>query len=284
MLIVKKAAMNSRLRAMVFWLFAFTGHENPWESENIVKSYYGEYRLQEPEETILKKLRAELPEMRMLDAGVGAGRTTYHFAPLAKEYVGVDISKNMIRACRRKFRNYPKRVPFEVADARNLPFKDNCFDFVLFSFNGIDSVNHEDRLKTLHEIRRVTKNGGYFCFSTHNLNHAWRFTIFRPPSKKPVNLLREVRRLFLVRLLNRKVWKTVRGKNKTRQGHLMFKDGAHNFKIKSYYVVPKEQIDQLTDSNFKHVGSYDLLGNEIKNPSELQSATDRWIYYLARAC
>ena len=49
-------------------------------------------------------------------------------------------------------------------------FEDSSFDFILFSFNGIDYMNHDERIRTLREIRRILKTGGYFCFSTHNLN------------------------------------------------------------------------------------------------------------------
>ena len=114
-----------------------------------------------PELSILEELRTELPNFRMLDIGVGAGRTTKHFAGLVKEYVGVDYSITMIKACREKFPQYR----LEVADARNLSlFDDAYFDFVLFSFNGIDAVEHQDRLAILREIRRVLRKGGYFCF------------------------------------------------------------------------------------------------------------------------
>ena len=258
----------------------YTVRLNDWASEDIVRKYRYFQKLQKPEEIVLNELRAKLPKMRMLDIGVGAGRTTYYFAPLTKEYVGVDISKNMIGACRRKFRNYPKKISFEVADARDLNlFGDNYFDFSLFSFNGIDMMNHDDRLRTLREIRRVTKNGGYVCFSAHNLNYAWNFATFKL-SRKPADLLLEAQRLFLMRLFNRKVWKILRTKNQRKQRYLIFNDGVWNFSLKLYYIKPEEQIDQLTNLNFKNIRSYDLLGNEIKNPSELQNATDCWIYYL----
>jgi ubiquinone/menaquinone biosynthesis C-methylase UbiE len=228
----------------IFRYLAFTVDEKPWESEDTVREYYVECHLQKPEETVLNELRAKLPKMRMLDIGVGVGRTTHHFASLAKEYIGVDYSKNMIRACRRKFRNYPKKISFEVADARDLNlFGDNYFDFVLFSFNGIDCMNHDDRLKTLREIRRVTKNGGYFCFSAHNLNYAWKLGTFKL-SRKPVELLRESRRLFLKRLFNRKIWKILRRKNQRKQQHMIITEvGTAIPKIKMYYIAPKEQID-----------------------------------------
>lgn len=163
----------------IFRLPAFTADENPWESEDIVKTYCVKRHLQKPEETVLDKLRAKLPKMRMLDIGVGAGCITYHFAPLVREYVGVDYSENMIRACRLKFKNSSKKISFRVADAKDLSFfGDNYFDLSLFSFNGIDYMGHDDRLRTLCEIYRITKNGGYFCFSTHNLNCAWKFFTF----------------------------------------------------------------------------------------------------------
>jgi SAM-dependent methyltransferase len=275
-----------RIIGEVLWLLGFTyvvHAENPWESENIVKKWVAKTTLEKPEETILNELRVELPKMMMLDIGVGGGRTTHDFAPLTREYVGVDNSEKMIRACRQEFRNYQKRITWEVADARNLPFEGSCFDFVLFSGCSIDLLNHDDRIRTLLEIQRVTKNGGYLCFSARNLNYAWKYTIFKARSRKPQDLLFEARRLFLTRLINRKVWKILRGNNQTRQGHLTFNDAVgaeHDFKLNIYYIAPKEQIDQLTNLNFKHIRTYNLLGNEIKNPSELRSAMDFSLYYL----
>jgi ubiquinone/menaquinone biosynthesis C-methylase UbiE len=64
--------------------------------------------------------------MNMLDIGVGGGRTTKYFFPLAKEYVGIDYSPEMIQACKKKF----PELRFEVADVRNLSlFGDGHFDF-----------------------------------------------------------------------------------------------------------------------------------------------------------
>ncbi len=48
--------------------------------------------------------------------------------------------------------------------------KDNSFDFVLFSFNGMDSFSHKDRIAALGEIRRVLRNDGIFYFLSHNLD------------------------------------------------------------------------------------------------------------------
>ena len=255
-------------------------NKDVYGSEDIVKGYSSGEGLQKPEETILNELRNKLPNMKMLDIGVGAGRTTKYFAPLTKRYVGVDYSQKMIKICQQRYRGSPKELSFEVADARALKsFESNYFDLVLFSFNGIDYMNHQDRLTALREISRVTKNGGYFCFSTHNLNIAFKLCTFRL-SKNPVKLFMETRRLILMRLINKKSWKALR-KRVGRQKYMIFNDGAHNFRLKTYYVTPTEQIKQLTELEFSGIKIYGLLdGREIKNDSNLMGSMDGWLYYL----
>jgi ubiquinone/menaquinone biosynthesis C-methylase UbiE len=103
----------------------------------------------------------------MLDLGVGGGRTTAHFAALAGSYLGVDYSEEMVRACTVRF----PHLRFMQADARAMPqCADASFDFVLFSYNGIDYVEETGRQRVLDEVRRVLSPHGSFAFSTHNLN------------------------------------------------------------------------------------------------------------------
>src|ERR1700756_2475583 len=83
-----------------------------------------------PEGTILRLLLPELRTARMLDLGVGGGRTTLHFAKCVREYVGVDYSESMIRECRRRFATSPEPFSFVVCDARSLKmFASGSFDF-----------------------------------------------------------------------------------------------------------------------------------------------------------
>ena len=50
-----------------------------------------------------------------------------------------------------------------------LKYKDERFDIVFFSFNGLDYVYPEGRrVVALKEIERVLKKGGYFIYSSHN--------------------------------------------------------------------------------------------------------------------
>ena len=104
---------------------------------------------------------------RLLDVGMGAGRTVPILTRLSADYTGIDYTPELVSICRR---NHPD-AQVHVMDARNMSaFDDNSFSFVMFSFNGIDSVNNDDRRKILGEFVRVLKPGGIALFSSHNIN------------------------------------------------------------------------------------------------------------------
>lgn len=142
-----------------------------YEKDDIVQEVSERAFLFKPEQVVLNKLQNRLSDMKMLDIGMGGGRTTAFFAPLVKAYVGIDYSQKMIWLCQKKFTENSQKLLFKRADARKLVlFRDDEFDFVLFSFNGMDVVDYEDRAKILKEIHRICKNNAYFLFSAHNIN------------------------------------------------------------------------------------------------------------------
>jgi SAM-dependent methyltransferase len=89
----------------------------------------------------------------MLDLGVGTGRTAHAFARRARSHVGVDYAPRMVERCRERI-GESATVRFVEADAR-MPsmLDDESFDVVMFSFNGIDAVDHEGRLAILRAAR-----------------------------------------------------------------------------------------------------------------------------------
>jgi ubiquinone/menaquinone biosynthesis C-methylase UbiE len=251
------------------------GNRTTYNSLNRVDAYAHMIDLLKPEQTMLCLLRTKPPLRKMLDIGVGGGRTTKYFAKLTEEYVGIDYSENMIRICHEKFRKYP-RISFVTADARNLSiFEDNYFDFVLFSHGGLDAVEHEDRIRILHEIWRVAKGGGYFFFSTSNLDAMLQFCQIKL-STHPKVLARNLIRLLLIRQLNPQMWKYTRGKRKD-LNHTMFIIGADNWGLKTYCITPEAQVMQLKDSGFENIRTYDLQGEEITG---LPNTTDVELHYL----
>jgi SAM-dependent methyltransferase len=117
------------------------------------------------EEVALGMVAPLVRSKRVLDLGVGGGRTVGLLALLTDDYVGVDNSPGMVAVCRAR---YPDK-DFRVADARDLSaFGDASFEFVFFSYNGIDSVDDQDRKRIYKEIHRVLTRDGVFVFSTLN--------------------------------------------------------------------------------------------------------------------
>ena len=216
----------------------------------------------------------------MLDLGVGGGRTTLHFAKWAREYVGADYSESMIHECRRRFSTYPDHISFAVCDARSMAmFENGFFDFILFSFNGIDYVAHADRLKILKEIRRVGKPGGWFCFSSHNLNScAQLFKLPRMVSLNPIFARRTAKRLVIRFLYN---WR-VRTATVMHSPYMMINDGSHARQLRTYYIRPEEQLAQLS-MDFSDVQVFSLAtGAHVQAQNELRNVEDSWLYYLCR--
>lgn len=245
-----------------------------------VVKHYTEYsaQLQAPEKTILDLLRPELLRKRMLDIGVGGGRTTSFFAPLVKTYTGIDFSDEMILACKKKFSTVFPSATFETKDVRDLSdYPSGSFDFVLFSFNGLDNISHEEREKALKEIRRILSPGGFFCFSSHNLQYLPSFFSFRF-RWHPIKFLKSV--------ISRKKLK-VQNKEQIKQiaiaEHLTIFDDVYDFGLFTYYSRPEFQIKQLKNAGFQKIRLFSLKkGEEITDPGKYKEEKDSWIYYLCQ--
>ncbi len=240
---------------------------------DVVRFYAGASELQKAECTILEQMREGLAGARMLDIGVGGGRTTPHFAPAVREYVGVDYAPEMIDACRKRFADDPWR--FDVADVRALKaFTDREFDFVLFSFNGIDYIDHDDRLRALDEVRRVLRPGAPFVFSSHNMGTLGRLFAF-----EPCGVLAAVEgalKWARLRLNNPKL-----DELKARPWAIV-NDGSYRFRGRTYYVRPDEQVRQLEAAGFVDIELYTLEAGLRADESACAASADSWLYYTCR--
>ncbi len=258
-------------------------NQRTYAAAGIVRHYAALSELQPAEQTVLNLLRDRLPAMQMLDIGVGGGRTTQHFAQFTAGYVGIDSSAEMIAACQQRFANRPECEPkcglewkFECGDARAMAqFADNSFDFILFSFNGLDYVSHADRLRIFQEVSRVGKPGGYFCFSSHNLaamerQLAWRNQL----SLNPVTTYSNLVMLLILRGLNRSV---ILSQLKAAD-YAIIRDESHNFRLQTYYVRPQAQLQHLA-TDFQDIQLYSWKTGLALADSNVASA-DLWLYYL----
>ncbi len=244
-----------------------------YESKNVVSSYI-KMTLQNPEVMILVKYRESIAGKHVLDIGCGSGRTTAILKNLSSGYIGLDYSFDMIESCRKRFED----VHFIHGDVREMgEFEDGEFDYIMFSFNGLDSINHEDRLKGLREIHRVLKQDGLFVFSSHNRNH--RYAISSPkmkfstmPCKQAGNFIK-----FFKSTRNR-----LRNKNLQvfNEQYAIINDVAHNYAMLTYYIDKVNQVKQLEDMGFETIEMYDTPGNMLNLDSDDRDSA--WIYYVAR--
>ena len=220
-----------------------------FEHPKIVR-YYAESSILTPAETrIFSRHAASYIGKRVLDLGVGGGRTTARLATSSNLYVGIDYSTAMVDRCRQRFPQYR----FEHGDARDLSrFAPNTFDFVLFSFNGLDFVGHADRARVLREVQRVLAPGGLYVFSTHSLERAMTRTSWRlmHETNLPRNALQAVkgaaRAALRINNYIRRRHMQVHG-----NGYAILLDPGHDYTLPIYYVTVTEQQRQLEAAGFQ---------------------------------
>jgi len=266
-------------------------HKILYNTESISKDYAVRDYLGPAERTVLEMLRPELSGMDMLDMGVGGGRTTKYFAPLVRNYTGADYAIAMVDICLDKYGN---DYYFLNCDARDMEeISDNSYDFVLFSFNGIDSFSHKDRMAALDEIYRILRPDGYFCFSSHNLDWEGLTGIFSFKEKDPEgrngsgrfveNISSEIKsacKIVRLNILNRSIHMAghISKLRKNKRGHIY--DNSLNGQAKIYYINSDEQIRQLEEKGFKNVST--VCRDGLITSSTILLNNGGWIYYLCQ--
>lgn len=245
-----------------------------------IVNYYRQLRqLQPAEESIFKTLGPALAHMKILDLGVGAGRTTAHLAPRVSEYVGVDYSPEMIEVCEQRFSDLGKQVCFQVCDVRDMSqFASHSFDFVLFSFNGIDNISHAERLVFFQEVVRIGKPDGYFAFSTHNLQGIIpEFSLSNRLSWNP-----------LTSYVNGIMWGFLKVFNRSlsvaklqSRDYAVIRDESHNFRLRQYYIRPRAQLEQLCPF-FRETTVYSWQSGAVIADPDLEAQQEMWCYFLCK--
>ncbi|MCP3958311.1 MAG: class I SAM-dependent methyltransferase [bacterium] len=244
----------------------------------VVEDYAGYTSLLAAEETILGRLDGDLRDRRVLDLGVGTGRTTGHLRPLARFYLALDYSANMLGHCR----GVHRQAALILCDARRVALPDRSFDVAFYAWNGIDEVDHDDRLRILAETWRVLVPGGRLAFSTHNLD-CERISAFRPPELKWRGSLARTLRRATTDLTGAATGIFNRLRMKRREVHApthsIVNDHACRFSLLTYYISKRQQARQLEEAGFADVEMVRPDGSPLPIDEECR---DDYIYYLAR--
>ena len=149
----------------------------------------------------------------------------------------------MVKACQK----WHSSLNFLHGDASDMHmFDEASFDFIIFSFNGIDCMSHEKRIKTLKEIYRILKKNGIFAFSSHNLDDRKIVTAFNKyDMKRP--------RAMAKNLLNVMSYLKVRKYQIHADTYEILSDPLAGFGHLTYYIRKQEQVKQLVNIGFQNI-------------------------------
>jgi len=116
-------------------------------------------------------------DSKILDIATGTGKQAFAFARRGYDVIGVDLSEDIVKVANR--RNIYENVTFIVADATNIPFKNNQFDVSCISF-ALHDMPLSIGKKVLDEMVRVTKPKGKIAVVDHALpkNKISRYLVY----------------------------------------------------------------------------------------------------------
>jgi SAM-dependent methyltransferase len=250
-----------------------------YASSALPREYERSDGLQPPECSVLELIAADVRDAPILDLGVGAGRTTPYLRSLSDDYLGVDYSPTMVSVCRRR---HPD-ARFAVLDARSLrEFATDRFGLVMFSFNGLDCIDHSDRMVVLRDVHRILRPDGWFVFSSHNRDAAVaRYRL--PPlyrSRNPARLAARTGAWTTATVRAARNRRRLRRYEYETASHAVRNDEAHEYSLLTYYVRVADQFSQLREAGFTSTPSAYALDGRCLEPGEL--CRDAWIYYAVR--
>ncbi len=249
-------------------------NQQVFSSKEAVQRYAADAYLQKGERAILQDFAKKITGRKVLDIGIGAGRTIPYLAELAGDYTGVDYSAEFVEHCRARHAGDPK-VKVQWADARDLSaFAPESFDFIFFSFNGLDCVGYDDRKKILREFDRILKKDGLLAYSFHNKGNLDLLYSFQFP-RNPFKYLGEWRRMNKIHEIN--------GAKETYKEKAWFiiRDGGENFTLNNYYADPLHEKRLLEELGFTQFRFYESLTGKELGIAEVQKSNTPWIYITA---
>ena len=243
-----------------------------YESADVVRDYRHHQQLTKGERVLFTEHSDDFREKKVLDLGVGAGRTTPALAGMAAEYWGIDYSLAMVQACKDRFAGVGN-ARFLQDDARSLSHcPDLYFDAAVFSFNGIDVVDIEGRKAVLEAVHRVLKPGGVFVFSFHNagyLETLYRYHWQKNPLRWWANYQRQ-----------QKI-KSINGPKEqyADKPHFSLKDGGEDFRLDICYMKPSYQQQMLAEAGYQLEQCVESLSGKALAPEDINASKACWLYY-----
>lgn len=105
------------------------------------------------------ELIGDLDNPKVLEIGCGDGRDAKEIIKLTDNYLGFDISKELIKLAKANVPN----TRFEVGDVTNYKFPDNLD--IVFAFASLLHINRKDMKEVFDKLYWAIKPGGVFFIS-----------------------------------------------------------------------------------------------------------------------
>jgi len=141
--------------------------------------------------TIFPRIKAHVPANRILEIACGYGRWTEYLKDLCEHLIVIDLSKECIHACKKRFSAF-QQIEHHVNDGKSLDMiPDNSIDFV-FSF---DSLVHADEFVIeayLSQLPRILNKDGVSFIHHSNLGlYSTKYSIIRriPKSERLLKII-----------------------------------------------------------------------------------------------
>ncbi|WP_426572116.1 class I SAM-dependent methyltransferase [Aquihabitans sp. McL0605] len=252
-------------------------NRSAWTSRTTLRQFARSEGWSDPgEREAIESVKARAAGGAILDIGVGAGRTVPLLREISDDYRAIDFLAPMVEECAKRFPD----VDVAVGDARDLSrFGDGELDLVVFSWNGIDAVEHGDRAQILAEVHRVLAPGGTFQFSTHNIaGRGWQETPWTV-HKEDLGHPRRLAELAVYLPINARNHHRNRVNGPHGDGWGMANAGAHHFSLVIHYTTLGVELDELADAGFEHIEVWDNETGRPVLPGQDTSGT--WWFQLA---
>jgi len=227
-------------------------NRDAWRDPSAVRWYSNSEGWTDPgERAALASVATAAEDHPILDLGVGGGRTVPLLRAISRDYTAVDYTPELVEACRAR---YPDARVLH-GDARDLSrFADGSFQLAVFSFNGIDSVNADDRITILRGVHRVLRPGGVFLFSAHNSEGPGPregFSFGVDLTRNPLKLAARVARRALHATRSLRNYQRYAKLGYEGAGFSIANASAHDHGILVHYATLGYQLRQLEGAGFR---------------------------------